>query len=163
MIKIRKISPALLVSIISIFILNTPFFLGNKTVKAASGATQSQIDNVASSASAIPKGDCTLTRGLTMPTPCKGVFDCTGVDSSTCLKYNPMIQWIRFLVNVLSALIGVFAIIMVTLAGIQYSAAADNPQGVQAAKKRIQNVLIGLVAYIFLYAFLQWLVLGGVV
>ena len=149
MIKIRKIFPALAVIIISVFILNTPTLFGNQIVNAASGA--------------IPSGGCTLTRGLTIPKPCEGVFDCTGVDSNTCLKYNPMIQWIRFLVNVLSALIGVFAIIMVTLAGIQYSASADNPQGVQAAKKRIQNVLIGLVAYIFLYAFLQWLVLGGVV
>ena len=74
-----------------------------------------------------------------------------------------MIQWIRFFINLISALVGVIVVIMVTLAGIQYSAAADNPQGVQAAKKRIENVLIGLVAYIFLYAFLQWLIPGGLV
>jgi hypothetical protein len=118
---------------------------------------------------AAPGGGCTLSAGLQIPKPCTTAggdqynFDCTGLSSKDCLKYNPMIQWIRFFINLISALVGVIVVIMVTLAGIQYSAAADNPQGVQAAKKRIENVLIGLVAYIFLYAFLQWLIPGGLV
>jgi len=147
--SIFKIHQIFLIS--AIFIFTLIFFGMNSqaSVSAASGAT--------------PSGGCTLTTGLQKPKPCTGIYDCTGVDSNTCLKYNPMIQWIRFLINVLSALIGVIVIIMVTLAGIQYSSAADNPQGVQAAKKRIENVLVGLVAYIFLYAFLQWLIPGGVV
>jgi len=127
------------------------------------------ITGVLTAKATAPGGGCTLTKGLQIPQPCKTAggnqynFDCTGLSTSDCLKYNPMIQWIRFFINVLSALIGVIVIIMVTLAGIQYSSAADNPQGVQAAKKRIENVLVGLVAYIFLYAFLQWLIPGGVV
>ena len=149
MILRKKFIPFLTLCIISFFALNFSPLAGLSTVGAASGAT--------------PSGGCTLTTGLQKPMPCKGIYDCTGVDSNTCLKYNPMIQWIRFLINVLSALIGVIVIIMVTLAGVQYSSAADNPQGVQAAKKRIENVLVGLVAYIFLYAFLQWLIPGGVV
>jgi hypothetical protein len=149
MILRKKFIPFLTLCIISFFVLNFSPLSGLSTVSAASGAT--------------PAGGCTLTTGLKMPKPCTGIYDCTGVNSNTCLKYNPMIQWIRFLINVLSALIGVIVIIMVTLAGIQYSSAADNPQGVQAAKKRIENVLVGLIAYIFLYAFLQWLIPGGVV
>jgi hypothetical protein len=118
---------------------------------------------------AAPGGGCTLSTGLQIPKPCttgggdQYNFVCTGLSQKDCLKYNPMIQWIRFFINLISALVGVIVVIMVTLAGIQYSAAADNPQGVQAAKKRIENVLIGLVAYIFLYAFLQWLIPGGLV
>lgn len=79
------------------------------------------------------------------------------------LKNNPIILWIAFFINVLAAVIGVGAVAMLIFAGVQYTAAADNPSQVEAAKKKIGAVVLGLVAFIFLYAFLNWLIPGGVI
>ena len=76
-------------------------------------------------------------------------------------KNNPIIEWIVFGINILSALIGLGSIIMIIIAGIQYSAAGDNAQSIQSAKKKITNVLIGLAAYISFYAITNWLIPGG--
>lgn len=100
--------------------------------------------------------------GLTMP-KCvgKGPYKCTA-PGTECLKNNPIVLWISFFINLLASVIGIGAIIMVIVAGLQYSAARDNPQAIQAAKQKMTNVLIGLAAFIFMYAFLQWLIPGGV-
>ncbi len=65
-------------------------------------------------------------------------------------------------INVLSALVGVIVVIMIAVGGMQYSMARDNPQAVVAARGRIINALLGLLAYLFMYALLQYLVPGGV-
>ena len=88
-------------------------------------------------------------------------FSCGSLSGKECLKKNPIVVWLNWGLTVLSAIVGVGAIIMTIVAGLQYSASRDNPQGVQAAKLKITNVVIGLAAYIFLWAFLNWLIPGG--
>lgn len=78
------------------------------------------------------------------------------------IEGNPIMKWIEFFVNVLSVVIVAGSAVMIAFAGVQYTAARDNPQQVQAAKQRMWNVGIGLVAYFFLYAFIQWIIPGGV-
>lgn len=78
-----------------------------------------------------------------------------------CLEENPIVGYVRLAINVLSAGVGVLAVIMLIIGGIQYSSAGGDPQKVKAAKNRITNVIIGLIAYFFLFAFLQWVVPGG--
>ncbi|MCA9346882.1 hypothetical protein KC960_05330, partial [Candidatus Saccharibacteria bacterium] len=68
------------------------------------------------------------------------------------LKNNPIIKWIEFFINVLSVTILAGGSVMIAWAGIQYMTARDNAQNVQAAKEKIWNVIIGLLAYFFLYA-----------
>ena len=108
-----------------------------------------------------PQTTCEISHGLDIPKSCDN-FGCDPANQHNCIIYNPLLQWIRFFINVISSIIIVGAIIMITLAGIEYSASGDNSQMVQNAKKRITNVLLGLVSYFFLYAFLQWVVPGGV-
>ena len=98
--------------------------------------------------------------GLAIPN-CGGTeeFTCSG---EGCLAKNPIMVWISFFINVAAALVGVGAVIMVIVAGLQYSASRDNPQVIQSAKQKLVNVLIGVAAFIFLWAFLQWIVPGGV-
>lgn len=75
---------------------------------------------------------------------------------------NPIVKDINMFINFLGGLVGVVVVGSIILGGIQYSMAGDNPQAVGAAKKRIINGLIALLAFLFTYAFLQWLVPGGV-
>jgi hypothetical protein len=64
-------------------------------------------------------------------------------------------------IKVLTALVGIVAVLSIVIAGIQYASSADDPGTVTKAKQRIFNVGIGLVAYIFLLSFLNYLVPGG--
>lgn len=81
--------------------------------------------------------------------------------ATDCLEKNPIVRYSLWAINILSAGVGVLAVIMLIIGGIQYSSAGGDPQKVKAAKNRITNVVIGLVAYFFLFAFLQWIVPGG--
>jgi fumarate reductase subunit C len=99
--------------------------------------------------------------GTAIPAPTTGEFNCTG-DLQACTKKNPIVQWINFFVNTIAVIIFVGATAMMIFAGIQYMTAADNAQKIQDSKKRITNVIVGLIAFFFLYAFMQWLIPGGI-
>lgn len=73
-----------------------------------------------------------------------------------------IISYIVVSINILTGIVGIIVVIMIVVGGIQYSSAAGDPNGVAAAKKKIYNALLALVAYLFVYSFLQWLVPGGV-
>jgi len=87
--------------------------------------------------------------------PCDAALKCT-TNCDLVGKYATP------LINVLAALVGVAATASIIMGGIQYAASADDPQKVNAAKRRIMNSLFALLAFLFFYAFLQWLVPGGV-
>lgn len=61
----------------------------------------------------------------------------------------------------LSIGVGLVLVASIIYAGIQYSSSEGSPEATQAAKKRIQNAIIGLVFYLFIFAFVQYLVPGG--
>ncbi|HTE22561.1 MAG TPA: pilin [Candidatus Limnocylindria bacterium] len=65
-------------------------------------------------------------------------------------------------INALSGAVGILVVIMIAWSGIQYASAKDNPQQAAAAKEHIRNALLALVIYIFMVAFLNWVVPGGV-
>ena len=71
-------------------------------------------------------------------------------------------KYLNPFIKLLSAVVGILVVLSVIIGGVQYSAAGSDPQQVAAARKRIGNALLGLVAYIFLFALLNWLVPGGI-
>lgn len=79
-----------------------------------------------------------------------------------CLEINPIVKTVYLAVNVLSAIAAIAIILGIIIGGVQYSTAGANPQAVSAAKGRIINALIALLALTFLYSFLQWLIPGGI-
>lgn len=80
------------------------------------------------------------------------------IDKTNC----GIIAYLLTGINVLSALVGVVVVLMIAVGGIQYSASRDNPQATAAAKDRIRNAIIALILYVFMWAFLQYLIPGGV-
>lgn len=78
-----------------------------------------------------------------------------------CLKANPIINDINLVVNFLSAGAVIVIVGSIIAGGIQFSWAGDNPNAVSAAKKRITDALIALIAFFFIFGFLQWLIPGG--
>ena len=79
------------------------------------------------------------------------------------LNKNPIVKDINMIINVLSAGVGIVVVAVIIFGGIRYIMAGDSPQSVEAAKNTIRNGLIGLAIYIFGFAFLQWLVPGGII
>ena len=69
--------------------------------------------------------------------------------------------YVNPLINLLSVAFGLIAVISLILGGIQYSASQGDPQKASQAKDRISNTMIAIIAYLFLYALLQFLIPGG--
>ncbi len=82
-------------------------------------------------------------------------------DPASCVNNNPLIHLITVGINILGAVVGVVVVIVIIIAGIQYASAGGNPNATSAAKKRILNAIIALVAYLFLFVILNWLLPGG--
>lgn len=75
-----------------------------------------------------------------------------------CLIKNYVNPAVAFL----AALAGVAVVISVIVGAIQYSSAGGDPSKVSAARNRIVEAVVALLAFLFLYAFLNFLLPGGV-
>lgn len=82
---------------------------------------------------------------------------------NACLNENPIVKDIRTITKVLAAGVGVVITGSIIVGGIQYAAAGGNPNAVTAAKQRISNSLIALLTFMFIMAFLEWIIPGGLV
>lgn len=84
-------------------------------------------------------------------TPCKNADNC----DLTAKYINPFINKFLAPLAILAVIIGVI------WGAIEYIMSGGDSQKVAQAKNRIQKALVGLVAFIFLYALLNWLIPGG--
>lgn len=64
-------------------------------------------------------------------------------------------------IKFLSIGVGLVLVASVIYAGIQYSSSGGSAEETSKAKNRIQNAIIGLVFYLLIFAFVQYLVPGG--
>lgn len=79
----------------------------------------------------------------------------TGALECFYAKYmNPLVQ-------LLAAVVGIAIVIAIVYGAIEYITSGGDPQRAAAGKKRITEAIIGLVAFLLLYTFLQFIVPGG--
>jgi hypothetical protein len=83
-------------------------------------------------------------------------------NAPSCLKKDSIIIDLNTIVNFLSAGVGLIVVGVIILGGIQYSMAGDKADAVTKARQRMLNGIIALLAFIFTYAFLQWIIPGGI-
>jgi hypothetical protein len=69
--------------------------------------------------------------------------------------------YVNPLIRLLSILVGLVVAGSLVMGGVQYAASSGDSQKISAAKSRISNSLLAFVAYAFLYAFLNFLIPGG--
>lgn len=65
-------------------------------------------------------------------------------------------------INILTAGVGVAAVAGIIYGSIMYATASGNPEQVKKAIEIIRNTVIGLVMYALMYAFLNYLIPGGI-
>lgn len=71
-------------------------------------------------------------------------------------------DFLIMVLNILTAGVGVAAVIGIIVAALQYSSAEEKADQVHNAKMRIWNIILGLIFYLIMYAFLQFLIPGGI-
>lgn len=82
-------------------------------------------------------------------------------NSSDC---NLTKKYINPFINKFLAPMAILAVIIGIIWGsIEFATSAGDAQRAASGKGKIQNALIGLIAFIFLYAFLNWLLPGGLI
>lgn len=68
---------------------------------------------------------------------------------------------LKLILNILVYGLGAAAVLGVIIAGIQYMTARDDVAQVARAKKRLIEIVIGLVAWALMFTVLNWLIPGG--
>ena len=90
---------------------------------------------------------------------------CGGVDTSIiqCDEGGDGGIWhiVNLVVDIMSIGVGILGVIGISVVGIQYLTAGPNTEKTTKAKRRLFEIVIGLVAYAIMFAFLQWLLPGG--
>jgi hypothetical protein len=89
--------------------------------------------------------------------------DTAGGNCSNLSQCDLINSYINPFVNFLSALVGVGVVTSIIIGGIQYSSSGGDPSKVTAAKNRIRNAIVALIAFLLLYGMLNFLIPGGLV
>ncbi len=112
---------------------------------------------------------CAGHEGINNPEPALVKNDCNGPgadlkagEALDSANHCAIFDYLLLFINILSALVGVAIAASIIYGGIQYSSAGGDPQKVSAAKRRIFGAVIALAVYTFMFAFLQYIVPGGV-
>lgn len=90
---------------------------------------------------------------------------CGGVDTAliSCPDgENGVWAIIGTVLDVMMVGIGAAALIGVIISGIQYMTSSGNPAAMTKAKNRLVQVVIGIAALVLMWAFMQWLIPGGI-
>ena len=99
--------------------------------------------------------------GICSSTVCTGA-GCTG--DKTCAAGGTcgfIEKYVNPAIVLLTVIFGLIVVVAIIIGGIQYSTSSGDPQKAAAAKSRITKAIIAVVAYLFLFAALRFLVPGG--
>ena len=164
--KIKIIILALSIMTVSSFVLAAP-----NRVWAACDSAGDPCGNPGASAQTPAAGASTTTdpcqdltgANLTSCQTCdNGKASPTDADIKNCLNHNKIIQDLQTIVDFLSAAVALVVIGSLIFGGIQYSLAGDQAEMVTKAKKRITNSAVAMAAFLLMFAFIQWLIPGGI-
>ena len=104
---------------------------------------------------------CTLTSTLgNSKCDAKGNEDPNGAYNCSCDNGSgsSIVDTLQFVINIFSVIIGVLAAIGIAITGVQYLTAGGSEDKTRKAKRRLFEIVIGIIAYVLLYAFLNWLI-----
>ena len=75
-------------------------------------------------------------------------------------KGSGVINILNLVVRIMTVGIGILATIGVVVSGIQYMTAGGNEERTRKSKRRIFEIVIGVLAYVLVFAVLDWLIPG---
>jgi hypothetical protein len=110
----------------------------------------------------VANNDCG-TENSDQAAKCSGT-SCGGSGGADCISKSGgdiVSCYVNPAIDLFSGLVGVVVVISIIIGGIQYSSSAGDPQKAARAKGRIINAIIALIAFAFLYGFLEFIIPGG--
>jgi hypothetical protein len=133
-----------------------------ETIQPTSTSSPETVDEPESCAELLCQGGSTLSNGQDCSTvdPCDPTPSNPDVGNSVSCS-NIIKNYINPIILFLGAGVGLVIIIMTVIGGIQYITSGGDPNHVAEAKKRIANALLALVTWIIIWAFLEWIIPGG--
>ena len=138
----------------------------NSTPSNDSSSDLSLTDPIPSNTSSPNSNTTSTTTSASSPTPTQSTYDGTvktnyfgtvKEDGSGCGVFTI----INFIIEVLTIGVVIIGVISIAIAGITYLSAKDNIGQTVQAKRRISEIVIGLIAYAMIYAVLSFLLPGG--
>ncbi len=106
-----------------------------------------------------------LQSDIVLAAKCGGVdttiIDCPQDGTGTDVSNNGIWGILITIINIMSAGIGVTAVGGVVYGSIMYASGEGNAEKTKKARMIIFNVLIGLLMYAVMYAFLNYMIPGG--
>ena len=84
----------------------------------------------------------------------------TGVLPQAWCEENGIQTMLQDLVWIIGSLAGVVAVPFIAMAGFTWMTATDDPGKVQTAKKRILEIVVGLIVYALIGLIVTWLIPG---
>ena len=84
------------------------------------------------------------------------------VDTAILPANTDISDLLNIVLVILTTGVGIAATVSFVVAGVLYMSAAGSAEQVKKAKNMIFNTVIGLLAYLLMWAFLSWLIPGGV-
>lgn len=94
-----------------------------------------------------------------------GETSCGGVKTNVvnCEAPNGIYGVLLIVLNVLTVGVLVVAVLGLILSGVQYLTSRDNETQVVAAKKRMGQIVLGIVIYAVAWTVMEWLIPGGII
>mgnify|MGYP003291114846 CR=1 FL=1 len=89
-----------------------------------------------------------------------GEGGCSCKSGETAEKGEGIIHILQLVVEIMTIGIGVLGVLGITIVGVQYLTAGGSEEKTRKAKRRMFEIVIGLVAYVLIYALMQWLIPG---
>ena len=117
---------------------------------------------VAAAPRAVPLDD---GGGSSKPLDCNILPDsiCSKAEvSSTNAEDTAVWALLLLLINIMTAGAGLLAIGGIIYGSVLYTTAGSSQEQIKKARSMFVNVAIGVIAFALMYAFLQWLIPGGV-
>ena len=110
--------------------------------------------------------NCTSTTVLEPGQSCCGgvitsLLKCGGSAGATTTEDTGIWALLMMVINILTAGVGIAAVGGIIFGSIRYTTSAGSPDEMKKAKGIIVNVIIGLIAYALMYAFLNFIIPGG--
>lgn len=137
----------------------------DKKPKTASDFTNDLKKILTATGYSLTKATQQSSQGLPPQTTCIDANNTSCADPAvTCSsnKCDLIANYLSPTIKLLAAVFGTVAAISIIMGGINYTTSEGDPQKAGRAKSRITNTVIAVVAFLFLYAFLQFLIPGGI-
>ncbi len=72
-------------------------------------------------------------------------------------KGSGIVHILNLIVDIMTIGVGILGVVGISVVGIQYLTSGDSEEKTRKAKRRLFEIIIGLVAYALIYALLKWL------